>query len=116
MKILADLLTPQRLEQILSRIQQEGDIIEASENDPKQKRKFWWTQICEHILKEEYQNNKGGTFKKIMGQTHLFTTGELRYIFETSYRWRKNPPALLWKLIREKNKELKKTKLSPQNA
>ncbi len=41
-------------------------------------------------------------FKKILGQTRQFTVSEIRSIFDQSKGWEKNPQALFWKLLREK--------------
>ena len=52
----------------------------------------------------------GKDFKKILGQTKEFTIQEIREMYNSAKSWKKNPPALFWKLIREKQEEIKKQK------
>ena len=59
-------------------------------------------QICDVLFDD-------GAFKKILGQTHQLTIDEIREIFESAYRWKVNPQALFWKLLKEKNAEIKKS-------
>ncbi|MDD9868102.1 MAG: hypothetical protein OXU73_02125 [Candidatus Campbellbacteria bacterium] len=57
-------------------------------------------EICDDMLS---QND----FEKVLYQTGKFTVDEIREIYHTSKNWKKNPPALFWKLIREKREEIK---------
>lgn len=79
----------------------------------KDSKRYWWEQICRHLFPEEWGDpkTKNLIFRKVMGQTSKFTLGEIRYCFESSIRWRKNPPALFWKLVKTKRAEIK-TQLS----
>jgi hypothetical protein len=84
----------------------------AKENawSEKDSKRFWWEQICRHLFAEEWNDpkTKNTIFRKVMGQTSKFTLGEIRYCFESAIRWRKNPPALFWKLVKAKRAEIKK--------
>lgn len=58
--------------------------------------------ICEELFTQR-------DFTKILGQTKDMTISEIRGIYDASKSWNVNPPALFWKLLKEKNKEIKKT-------
>jgi len=57
-------------------------------------------EICDEILSQK-------DFEKVLYQTGKFTVNEIREIYTAAKNWRKNPPALFWKLIREKQEEIK---------
>ncbi len=71
-------------------------------NGPTSSRAHLIQQICDSLF-------DGEDFKKILGQTKEFTNEEIRNIFDTSYSWKKNPQALFWKLVREKQEEVRNT-------
>lgn len=111
MKTLGGILTSKDIEALVNRIGTQFENFErAAVRTEKDSKKFWWGQICRHLFSEEWEDsrNKNLIFKKILGQTHNFTLGEIRSIFEKAVRWRKNPPALFWKLVREKQAEIRK--------
>ena len=56
--------------------------------------------ICDTLFEQE-------DFKKILGQTSNLTIEEIREILEQAKNWQVNPQALFWKLLKEKNKEIK---------
>ena len=82
-----------------------GQEIDAlfSERGPNSERAHIIDLICTEIFTKK-------DFKKILGQTKEFTILELRGIFDESRSWEKNPAALCWKLIRQKQKEITQKK------
>ena len=69
--------------------------------NPTSERAYFIQLICDTFFDDTY-------FKKILGQTRQFTVSEIRLIFEEAKSWQVNPQALFWKLVREKQKEVRK--------
>ena len=67
---------------------------------PTSERAHLIQTICDTLFDDKH-------FKKILGQTKQFTTQEIRSIFEEAKGWQTNPQALFWKLIREKQQNIK---------
>ncbi len=79
-----------------------GRFIRGEKKKPSSERAYFLQKICENIFADQKQ------FKKILGATKLFTVDEIRDIYDKAYSWKTNPPALFWKLLKEKNEEIKK--------
>ena len=71
-----------------------------NEKRPTSERAHLIQTICDTFFDDKH-------FKKILGQTKQFTTKELRTVFEQAKAWKVNPKALFWKLVREKQEEIK---------
>jgi len=69
--------------------------------NPTSERSYIIQYICDSLFDDTH-------FKKILGQTKQFTTEEIREIFSQAKNWDKNPQALFWKLVREKQNDIKK--------
>jgi hypothetical protein len=110
MEQLGSILDDRNIEALIKRIGDNFEKYSVEEADPKKHKVFWWEQICKHYYPEEWADpkQKNLAFKRVLGQTSKFTLGEIRSIFERSMRWRKNPPALFWKLVREKQAEIRR--------
>ena len=67
---------------------------------PTSERAHLIQTVCDTLFDDTH-------FKKILGQTHQFTVEEIRDIFNQAKSWQVNPKALFWKLIREKQQEIK---------
>ena len=67
---------------------------------PTSERAHLIQQICDTLFSDK-------EFKKILGQTRQFTTAEVRKIFNDAKAWQINPRALFWKLVREKQTEIR---------
>ena len=76
--------------------------IRGEKKRPSSERAYFLQKVCDNILGDQKY------FKKILGVTKLMTIDEIREIYDTAYGWKKNPPALFWKLIKEKNIAIKK--------
>ena len=72
-----------------------------NKKNPTSKRAHLIQQVCDTLFDETH-------FKKILGQTKDFTVDEIQDIFNQAKQWNKNPPALFWKLVKEKQKDIKK--------
>jgi hypothetical protein len=105
----SDLISKESVDNLIRRLEKNFEIFsaEANSRDPKRFKKFWWEQICKHLFAEEWEEDKSKIFKKVMGQTNQFTLEEIKGIFEQAVRWRTNPPALFWKLVRVKRQQIK---------
>ena len=68
---------------------------------PTSQRAYVLQRICDDLFTQD-------DFKKIMGQTSKMTVPEIIEIFDQARSWQKNPQALFWKLVREKQKEIGK--------
>ena len=66
-----------------------------NKKNPTSQRAHLIQHICDTLFDDTH-------FKKILGQTKQFTVSELHAIFDEARSWNKNPQALFWKLIREK--------------
>ncbi|MCY4577276.1 MAG: hypothetical protein OXB96_02520 [Candidatus Kaiserbacteria bacterium] len=71
-----------------------------SRNRPTSERAHLIQTVCDTLFDDTH-------FKKILGQTKQFTVEEIRDIFTQAKSWQVNPKALFWKLIREKQQEIK---------
>ena len=67
---------------------------------PTSERAYLIQSICDTLFDDS-------DFKKILGQTRQFTTEEIRHLFDQARSWKVNPQAFFWKLIREKQEEIK---------
>lgn len=67
---------------------------------PSSERSYVIQCICEEMFTQK-------DFKKLLGQTKQLTTEEIRHIFDAAKSWHKNPKALFWKLLKEKNDSVK---------
>lgn len=72
----------------------------SDKNRPTSERAHLIQTICDTLFDDKH-------FKKILGQTHQFTTAEIRDIFDQAKSWQTNPKALFWKLVREKQQAIK---------
>ena len=72
----------------------------GTKKNPSSQRAHLIQQICDTLFDDTQ-------FKKLLGQTRQCTTQEIRDIFDTAKAWKKNPQALFWKLVREKQEEIK---------
>lgn len=61
-------------------------------------------ELIQQIVTEFYTQKD---FRKVMGQTGKMTEGEITDIFMKARSWKKNPSALFWKLIREKQVKIR---------
>ncbi len=68
---------------------------------PTSERSYLIQNICDDLF-----SNKD--FIKLLGQTKLLTLNEIGEIYTKSKNWETNPQALFWKLLKEKNEEIKK--------
>ena len=66
---------------------------------PSSERAYTIQTICDEFFTQK-------DFEKILGQTKEMTISELRDIYDKAKGWKTNPPALFWKLIKEKKKEI----------
>lgn len=71
-----------------------------NDKHPTSERAHLIQTICDTLF-----DNK--SFKKILGQTKQFTVREIRETFDEAKAWQTNPQALFWKLVREKQQEIK---------
>ena len=69
--------------------------------NPTSARAYLIQQICDQMFSDK-------EFKKILFQTGKFTVREIREIYDQARSWQVNPPALFWKLVRQKQVEIKK--------
>ena len=67
---------------------------------PTSQRAHTVQRICDTLFDDR-------EFKKILGQTRQFTVPEINEIFDRAKSWETNPRALFWKLVREKQEEIK---------
>ena len=72
----------------------------SDQNRPTSERAYLIQMVCDTLFDDTH-------FKKILGQTHQFTVEEIRNIFNQAKSWDVNPKALFWKLVREKQQEIK---------
>ncbi len=72
----------------------------SNQNRPTSERAHLIQMVCDTLFDDTH-------FKKILGQTHQFTLEEIRDIFNQAKSWHVNPKALFWKLVREKQREIK---------
>lgn len=72
-----------------------------NKKNPTSERAHMIQTICDTLFSDK-------DFKKLLGQTKLFTTTEIRAIFDEARAWKTNPQALFWKLVREKQDAVKK--------
>ena len=72
-----------------------------NKKNPTSQRAHLIQQICDTLFDDTH-------FKKIFGQTRQFTVTEIREVFDQAKAWKTNPQALFWKLIREKQKDIRK--------
>ena len=70
-------------------------------NRPTSERAHLIQTICDTLFDDTH-------FKKILGQTRQCTVHEIRDMFTQAKSWHVNPGALFWKLVREKQQEIKK--------
>ena len=70
------------------------------QNRPTSERAHLIQLVCDVLFDNTH-------FKKILGQTSQFTVEEIRDIFNQAKSWEVNPKALFWKLVREKQQEIK---------
>ena len=56
--------------------------------------------VCDTLFDDKH-------FRKILGQTRQFTAEEIRNIFDEAKAWQINPQALFWKLVREKQEQIR---------
>ena len=75
---------------------------------PTSERAHLVQMVCDTLFDDKH-------FKKILGQTKQFTVQEIRAVFEQAKSWQVNPQALFWKLIREKQQEIKQQILTQNN-
>lgn len=71
-----------------------GKFFEKKKN-PTSERAHIIQTICDSLFTQK-------EFPKLLGQTKLLTTNEIRDIFEEAKAWNVNPQALFWKLLKEK--------------
>ena len=74
--------------------------IQDSTKGPNSRRAYVLKQICDAFFAPK-------DFKKILGQTKSLTIQEIEDIYHRAKSFEKNPPALFWKLLREKNLDIK---------
>ncbi|MDI9325589.1 MAG: hypothetical protein QM526_02305 [Alphaproteobacteria bacterium] len=67
---------------------------------PTSERSVLLEEICTFLFDKK-------DFKKILGQTKIFTVKEIRDIYSLSKK-AKNPPAYFWKLLRNKQQNIAK--------
>ncbi len=82
-------------------LDQEIDSFLKNKKNPTSQRAHLIQQVCDTLFDDTH-------FKKILGQTHQFTVAEIQEIFEEAKNWEINPQALFWKLVREKQSEIRK--------
>ena len=71
-----------------------------NKKNPTSERAHLIQVVCDTLFDDK-------DFKKILGQTKQLTVEEIRTMFEQAKNWQQNPQALFWKLLREKQKEIK---------
>ena len=76
------------------------DYTSGKKRGPTSQRAYLIQQICDDI----FDDNQ---FAKLLGQTKLLTANEIRDIYDQAKAWKTNPQALFWKLLKEKNAEIK---------
>ena len=67
---------------------------------PSSERAYTIQIICEDMFTQKH-------FERILGQTKEMTVSEIREIYDTAKSWKTNPPALFWKLVKEKRSQIK---------
>lgn len=72
-----------------------------NKKNPTSERAYLIQTICDSIFDDQ-------DFKKILGQTRNLTVEEIRDIYDEAYRWKVNPQALFWKLLKKKHMSIKK--------
>ena len=66
---------------------------------PSSERAYIIQTICDDFFTQK-------DFQKVLMQTSEMTLDEIREIYDKAKSWKTNPPALFWKLVKEKRSDI----------